>query len=207
MSELLRIILIGDSGVGKSNIVLRYTKNEFSTELNTTTGVENQTKTVTIKNQKIRVQLWDLAGQERYRSMAKAYYRGTHGVLLVLDVTKKSSFDNIVFWLNEVTEYSNTDMTIMLLANKMDISNEQAISSNELREFAKKNNLFYEEVSAKDGTNIEKAFTILIEEIYRKIQKKTSSSCSGTKKLKSNNKPKSTNSSSCKEKMLFLIKR
>jgi len=85
---------------------------------------------------------------------------------------KKSSFDNIVFWLNEVTEYSNTDMTIMLLANKMDISNEQAISSNELREFAKKNNLFYEEVSAKDGTNIEKAFTILIEEIYRKIQKK-----------------------------------
>jgi len=89
MSELLRIILIGDSGVGKSNIVLRYTKNEFSMELNTTTGVENQTKTVTIKNQKIRVQLWDLAGQERYRSMAKAYYRGTHGVLLVLDVTKK----------------------------------------------------------------------------------------------------------------------
>jgi len=138
MTELLRIILIGDSGVGKSNIVLRYTKNEFSTELNTTTGVENQTKTVTIANQKIRVQLWDLAGQERYRSMAKAYYRGTHGVLLVLDVTKKSSFDNLIFWLNEVTEYSNTDMTIMLLANKTDISNEQAVPSNELREFAKK---------------------------------------------------------------------
>jgi len=89
MSELLRIILIGDSGVGKSNIVLRYTKNEFSTELNTTTGVENQTKTVTIANQKIRVQLWDLAGQERYRSMAKAYYRGTHGVLLVFRCYKK----------------------------------------------------------------------------------------------------------------------
>jgi len=181
MTELLRIILIGDSGVGKSNIVLRYTKNEFSTELNTTTGVENQTKTVTIANQKIRVQLWDLAGQERYRSMAKAYYRGTHGVLLVLDVTKKSSFDNLIFWLNEVTEYSNTDMTIMLLANKTDISNEQAVPSNELREFAKKNNLFYEEVSAKDGTNIEKAFTILIEEIYRKIQKKQAQSAVASK--------------------------
>jgi len=176
MSELLRIILIGDSGVGKSNIVMRYTKNQFNAELTTTTGVENQTKTVTIGNQKIRVQLWDLAGQERYRSMAKAYYRGTHGVLLVLDVTKKSSFDNLIFWLNEVTEYSNTDMTIMLLANKTDISNEQAVPSNELREFAKKNNLFYEEVSAKDGTNIEKAFTILIEEIYRKIQKKQAQS-------------------------------
>jgi len=182
MSELLRIIIIGDSGVGKSNIVMRYTKNQFNAELTTTTGVENQTKTVTIGNQKIRVQLWDLAGQERYRSMAKAYYRGTHGVfLLVLDITKKSSFENLIFWLNEVNEYSNTDMTIMLLANKMDISNEQTVPSSELQEFAKKNNLFYEEVSAKDGTNIEKAFTVLIEEIYRKIQKKQAQTSGASK--------------------------
>ena len=117
----LKIVLVGDSGVGKSNIISRYTKNEFNYESKTTIGVEFATKALVQENKTIKVQIWDTAGQERYRSMASAYYRGAMGALLVYDITRASSFENLDKWLKELKNYGNEDIVCLMVGNKSDL--------------------------------------------------------------------------------------
>jgi small GTP-binding protein len=114
-------VLVGDSGVGKSNIISRFTKNEFNLESKTTIGVEFATKVVEIEGRQLKVQIWDTAGQERYRSMASAYYRGAVGALLVYDITRASSFENLEKWLKELKNYGNEDMVCLMVGNKSDL--------------------------------------------------------------------------------------
>lgn len=135
---LFKTVLIGDSGVGKSNLLMRFTRNEFNIESKSTIGVEFATRNIVLDNKKIKAQIWDTAGQERYRAITSAYYRGAVGALIVYDITKQSSFDNVGRWLKELREHADSNIVIMLVGNKTDLLHLRAVSTEEAQAFAGK---------------------------------------------------------------------
>ena len=163
---LYKFLLVGDSGVGKSNILSRYVNGEFDLNTKSTLGVEFSTRTVTSSDFVARIQIWDTAGQERYRAITTAYYRGAHCVMLVYDITKKSTFDNIGKWLKEVNDKCADNPKLVLIGNMCDLSHSREVSFDEGKNFAEENNLFFLELSALNGTNVDLAFDIMINEIY-----------------------------------------
>jgi Ras-related protein Rab-11A len=170
---IFKIVLLGDSGVGKSNLVFRFTKNEFNKDSKSTIGVEFATKTVQIDDNKlVKAQIWDTAGQERYRSIASSYYRGAVGALLVYDVTDRNSFNHVPMWLKEVEENAEKDCLIMLVGNKMDLTEQRTVFVKDGRSFARKNGLAFIETSALDATGVDTAFTRILQEIYKTQTKK-----------------------------------
>lgn len=169
---LLKMVLIGDSGVGKSNILSRFTRNEFSLDSKSTIGVEFATRTLQIEGKTIKAQIWDTAGQERYRAITSAYYRGAVGALLVYDITKKQTFDNVQRWLRELRDHADSNIVIMMAGNKSDLNHLRAVSEEEAQLFAEKEGLSFLETSALEALNIEKAFQTILTEIYRIISKK-----------------------------------
>lgn len=157
--HLYKIVLIGDSGVGKSNLLSRFTKNEFNLESKATIGVEFATKTVTAENgQTIKAQIWDTAGQERYRAITSTYYRGAVGALLVYDITKGKSFENTEKWLTELREYADQGIMIMLVGNKTDLKKLREVKKEDAAAFAEQKQLAFIEASALDSTNVDLAF-------------------------------------------------
>ncbi|KAH0870851.1 hypothetical protein HID58_077873 [Brassica napus] len=118
---LFKLVLIGDSGVGKSNLLSRFTRNEFSIESKSTIGVEFATRSVHVDEKTIKAQLWDTAGQERYRAITSAYYRGAVGALLVYDITRHVTFENVERWLKELRDHTDASVVIMLVGNKADL--------------------------------------------------------------------------------------
>lgn len=169
---LFKIVLIGDSGVGKSNILSRFTRNEFCLESKSTIGVEFATRTVQIEGKTIKAQIWDTAGQERYRAITSAYYRGAVGALLVYDITKKQTFDNVQRWLRELRNHADSNIVIMLAGNKLDLTHLRAVQLEEAHSMAEKEGLSFLETSALDATNVENAFQTILSEIYQIISKK-----------------------------------
>lgn len=163
--KLIKIILIGDSCVGKSNILSRFINNDFIYESKSTIGVEFGTRTLTVNNIKIKAQIWDTAGQERYQSIIRAYYRGSHGVLLIYDITNQNSFDNIKKWYNEINKYAPNDIKIMLIGNKSDLINDRKIAIEEGSMLSRDIKSLFIETSALNNTNIDLAFNKLIEYI------------------------------------------
>ena len=160
---LFKIVLIGDSSVGKSNILLRYVSNDFQKESRTTIGVLFQSKFITTADGLIvRAQIWDTAGEERYKSVSKVYYRGAVGALLIYDITNRRSFENCAEWLNRLKENSLEDIIIMLVGNKTDLVENREVSLAEGEEFAQKNELAFMETSALDGNNVATAFDTTI---------------------------------------------
>jgi Ras-related protein Rab-11A len=185
---LFKIVLIGDSGVGKSNILSRFTRNEFNLESKATIGVEFAQKTINIEGKIVKAQIWDTAGQERYRAITSAYYRGAVGALLVYDVCKYTSFENVEKWLKEMKDHADSQIVVLLAGNKADLKHLRAVKTDEASAFAQKNSLAFMETSALEGTNVEKAFEIILNEIYQLtirnvISKKTSTSIGPGKKL------------------------
>jgi len=164
---LFKIVLIGDSGVGKSNLLYRFTKNEFNLESKTTIGVEFSQKNVKIDQKNIRAQIWDTAGQERYRAITSAYYRGALGALLVYDVCKSETFEGLSKWLKELKEHTDAQTTIMLVGNKADLKHLRAVKTEDAANFALKHNLAFIETSALENTNVGSAFEKTLETIYR----------------------------------------
>ncbi|OMJ65516.1 hypothetical protein SteCoe_38074 [Stentor coeruleus] len=164
---LFKIVLIGDSGVGKSNILSRFTRKEFNLESKTTIGVEFAQKSLDIEGKVIRAQIWDTAGQERYRAITSAYYRGAVGALLVYDISKSTSFENVDKWLKELKDHADSQTVVMLTGNKADLKHLRAISTEEAATYAQKYNLAFIETSALDGTGVDKAFEIVLNEIYQ----------------------------------------
>lgn len=164
---LFKIVLIGDSGVGKSNILSRFTRKEFNLESKTTIGVEFAQKSLDIEGKVIRAQIWDTAGQERYRAITSAYYRGAVGALLVYDISKSTSFENVDKWLKELKDHADSQTVVMLTGNKADLKHLRAISTEEAATYAQKHNLAFIETSALDGTGVDKAFEIVLNEIYQ----------------------------------------
>ncbi|KAE8656790.1 Ras-related protein RABA2c [Hibiscus syriacus] len=169
---LFKIVLIGDSGVGKSNILSRFTRNEFCLESKSTIGVEFATRTLQVEGKTVKAQIWDTAGQERYRAITSAYYRGAVGALLVYDITKRQTFDNVQRWLRELRDHADSNIVIMMAGNKSDLNHLRAVSEEDGRALAEGEGLSFLETSALEATNIEKAFHTVLNEIYHIISEK-----------------------------------
>ncbi|CAH8867033.1 unnamed protein product [Trichobilharzia szidati] len=163
---LFKVVLIGDSGVGKSNLLSRFTRDEFNLESKSTIGVEFATRSVQIDGKIIKAQIWDTAGQERYRAITSAYYRGAVGALLVYDVSKAPTYHNLDRWLGELRDHADQHIVIMLVGNKCDLRHLRAVMTEEAKSFAERNGLCFIETSALDSTNVEEAFCQIIQAIY-----------------------------------------
>jgi Ras-related protein Rab-11A len=169
---LFKMVLIGDSGVGKSNILSRFTRNEFSLESKSTIGVEFATRTLQVDGKTVKAQIWDTAGQERYRAITSAYYRGAVGALLVYDITKRQTFDNVQRWLRELRDHADSNIVIMMAGNKSDLNHLRAVAKQDGQTLAEKEGLSFLETSALESLNIEKAFQTILTEIYQIVSKK-----------------------------------
>ncbi|KAJ4458440.1 putative Ras-related protein Rab-11B [Paratrimastix pyriformis] len=170
---LFKVVLIGDSGVGKSNLLSRFTRNEFNLESKSTIGVEFATRSIQVEGKTIKAQIWDTAGQERYRAITSAYYRGAVGALLVYDIAKHVSYENVERWLNELRQHADPNIVIMLVGNKSDLRHLRAVTTDEAKAFAQKNSLSFIETSALHSTNVELAFQTILTEIYGIVNRKT----------------------------------
>merc|ERR1740130_569824 len=170
---LFKVVLIGDSGAGKSNLLSRFTRDEFNRESKSTIGVEFATQTIQVEKKMIKAQIWDTAGQERYRAITSAYYRGAVGALLVYDISKRLTFENVERWLKELRTHADPSIVVMLVGNKCDLKHLQAVLTDDSKSFAEQNNLAFIETSALDATNVDLAFETILIEIYRIVTRKT----------------------------------
>ena len=166
---ILKLVLIGDSGVGKTNILSRYNNNEFSLTTQPTVGVEFGNKVIKKENKSIKLQLWDTAGQERYKAITNAFYKGSKGAFVVYDITRQTSFLNIDKWIGELKTNGSEDILIILVGNKSDLEDKREVSTDEGEKKAKQYGIAFCETSALQGKNIEYAFNILIDEILLEI--------------------------------------
>ena len=167
---VFKYIIVGDSSVGKSCLLLQFTDKRFKSTHDLTIGVEFGSRTVQINDKAIKLQIWDTAGQESFRSITRSYYRGSIGALLVYDITKRSSFENLQKWLEEMKENAYSKMQIILIGNKVDLESERQVSTEEGETFAKKHSLIFFETSAKTAINVEKAFLSVTKQIYQNLE-------------------------------------
>ncbi|XP_019159358.1 PREDICTED: ras-related protein RABA1f [Ipomoea nil] len=170
---LFKVVLIGDSGVGKSNLLSRFTRNEFSLESKSTIGVEFATRSIRVDEKVVKAQIWDTAGQERYRAITSAYYRGAVGALLVYDVTRHVTFENVERWLKELRDHTDSSIVIMLVGNKADLRHLRAVSTDDAKAFAERETTFFMETSALESMNVEDAFTEVLTQIYHVVSKRS----------------------------------
>jgi len=176
---LFKVVVIGDSGVGKSNLLSRFTRNEFNLESKSTIGVEFATRSVSIEGKTIKAQIWDTAGQERYRAITSAYYRGAVGALVVYDITKDISFENVEKWLGELKENATPDITMMLVGNKTDLAQARVVSTEDGKSYSGRNGISFMEASALTASNVEASFLQILSEIYRKKSNKEQAAAAG----------------------------
>ena len=167
---LLKYIIIGDSAVGKSNILTQYVYEKFNEEFQSTLGVEFASKNANIENKIYRIQIWDTAGAENFRSITRAYYKNSVCAFIVYDITKRETFENVQVWLEDIKNQCPQTILLVLVGNKLDLENERQISYEEGESFAQKNNMYFFETSAKTGVNIENLFLKSVETINERIQ-------------------------------------
>ena len=149
---------MGDSGVGKSCIILRYIENNFSTNLMNSIGVDFKLKNIELDNKKIKLQIWDTAGQERFRTITTSYYKGAHAILIVFDITDRESFEHVRNWMADIDKFAKEGVLRILVGNKCDLENSRQVRKEEGNEIANKYGIKYIETSAKETTNIEDLF-------------------------------------------------
>ncbi len=164
----LKLLLIGDSSVGKTSLLLRYTDNSFSDQYIATIGVEFKSKDITLNNNTYKIHIWDTAGQERYKSITKNFYKHAEGIIFVYDITKKETFDNLKNWISSAE--NEGDFKIIIVGNKLDMENEREVSIEQLKKLAEKKNCQCFETSAKKNINIEKMFLSIIKEMIINIK-------------------------------------
>ncbi|CAL9135061.1 unnamed protein product [Musa textilis] len=219
---LFKLVLIGDSGVGKSNLLSRFTRNEFNLESKSTIGVEFATRSISVDGKVLKAQIWDTAGQERflfsslpsscssafllskttclhvvalceaacrcghvslylllvliykcrYRAITSAYYRGAVGALLVYDVTRRATFENVSRWLRELRDHTDPNIVVMLIGNKSDLRHLVAVPTEDGKAYAERESLYFMETSALDATNVDNAFAEVLTQIYRIVSKR-----------------------------------
>lgn len=166
---LFKIVLVGDSGVGKTNLLSQLTRQEFSTSSPPTIGVEFATISFKIGHHVVKAQIWDTAGQERYRAITSAYYRGTYGALVVYDITRRATLSQSVnHWLMQLRQHSRKNTTIILVGNKKDLEQQREVSVEEGKRLAEQNGFALFETSALSGENVRKVFFELVKDIYEK---------------------------------------
>ena len=165
---MFKVVLVGDSFVGKTNIMSKYLKNEFHEDSKATVGVEFGSKQFNVEGHIIKAQIWDTAGQERYKAITSAYYKGAKGAFVVYDITRKSSFDSIDKWINDLTSAADKKLTVVVIGNKSDLEDQRQITKEQGQEKASKLNVAFLETSAFSGENLDKAFEMMINEVYKK---------------------------------------
>ena len=153
----LKILLVGDSSVGKTTLLLKYVEGKFSDSHITTIGVEYKDKEITVDNRKINLQIWDTSGQERYRSITKNFYRNADGILFIFDVTNEESFNQLKDWLTS-SEVCDKDFKKLIVGNKIDLKEKRVVNKEKMENFAEKKELKCFETSAKDNTNVNEVF-------------------------------------------------
>lgn len=167
---LVKILLIGDTGVGKSCLLLRFVDDTYTESYISTIGVDFKIKTVTIDGRVVKMQIWDTAGQERFRTITSSYYRGAHGIIVVYEVSDMTSFQNVKQWLQEIERYASEDVSIMLVGNQMDRPEKKVVHFDTAKEFADLRGYTLIEASAKTSENVEKTFLTFAEEIVKKLR-------------------------------------
>ena len=168
----LKLVVVGDSGVGKTNLIKRFANNTFNSNSKATVGVEFLSKSFKINNTVFKIEIWDTAGQERYKSITAAYYKGAKGALVVYDITSKISFENIDKWMLEIKEKSSKDLKLMIIGNKCDLKDGRQVSNEEAMKKAADTGIALMETSALDSTNVKEAFHDLLKEMYIEISAK-----------------------------------
>ncbi|XP_028063148.1 ras-related protein RIC1-like [Camellia sinensis] len=162
---LFKLLLIGDSGVGKSCLLLRFADDSYLDSYISTIGVDFKIRTVEQDGKTIKLQIWDTAGQERFRTITSSYYRGAHGIIIVYDITDQESFNNVKQWLNEIDRYASENVNKLLVGNKCDLTDNRAVSYDTAKAFADEIGIPFMETSAKDSTNVEQAFMAMAADI------------------------------------------
>lgn len=164
---LMKIIVVGDSQVGKSSLLLRYTEGTFNQNQTSTIGLDLKLRTENIDGKVCRVQIWDTAGQERFRTITHTFYRQTHGVLIVFDLTNEDSFKSVKKWYDEIKNYSPENTIIVLVGNKMDQKEKRVVNFEDAQSFANDLGVGYTETSARNSDNVEKVFREITNRVYK----------------------------------------
>jgi Ras-related protein Rab-1A len=187
---LFKILLIGNSGVGKSSLLLRFADDTFTDNFMPTIGVDFKIRTLEVDGKTIKLQIWDTAGQERFKTITSSYYKGAHGIIVTYDVTDKESYKNIDTWMNEVEKHASDNVSRILVGNKCDLEDSRQVSTDEGKELADTYNIRFVETSAKDSKNVEEAFTLMTKEIKSRVVHTEARKPSQTGKKLSNPKTK-----------------
>ena len=165
---MFKVVLVGDSSVGKTNIMSKYLKNEFHEDSKATVGVEFGSKQFNIEGHQIKAQIWDTAGQERYKAITSAYYKGAKGAFVVYDITRKQSFDSVDRWINDLRAAADKNLSIIIIGNKCDLEDQRQVNKEQGEDKAKNYEVAFMETSALSGENLDKAFDKMINEVYKK---------------------------------------
>lgn len=166
---LFKLLLIGDSGVGKSCLLLRFADDTYTESYISTIGVDFKIRTIELEGKTIKLQIWDTAGQERFRTITSSYYRGAHGIIVAYDVTDQESFNNVKQWLQEIDRYACENVNKLLVGNKSDLTTKKVVDYTTAKEFADQLNIPFLETSAKNATNVEQAFMTMAAEIKNRM--------------------------------------
>ncbi|KAE9586077.1 hypothetical protein Lal_00010332 [Lupinus albus] len=186
---LFKCVLIGDSGVGKSNLLSRFSKDEFRLDSKPTIGVEIAYRKIKIKHKLIKAQIWGTAGQERFRAITSSYYRGALGAMLVFDITRRATFVSLRKWLHELREFGNEDLVVILVGSKTDLEQSREVEKEEGKVYAETEGLCFMETSAFKNLNVEEAFLEMITKIHDITSQKTlEAKMNGTKLSVANGK-------------------
>lgn len=180
----IKILMIGDSNVGKTSILMRFVNDKFSSTFISTIGIDFKTKSLIVGNKTIKLQIWDTAGQERFRTITISYFRNAQGIILVYNITDKTSFLSIKNWIHQIQLHSDTDVNKILVGNKCDNISERTVSYEEGLELAKEYNMQFFECSAKSDININKIFTTISEQIDKRLSTQSFITVNETPKLK-----------------------
>lgn len=165
---LVKLLLIGDSGVGKSCLLMRYSDDSFTSSFITTIGIDFKVKTINLDGKRIKLQIWDTAGQERFRTITTAYYRGAMGILLVYDVSDIQSFQNVRNWMRQIQQHASANVNKILIGNKSDVS-ERAVTTEEGKALAEEFDIPFYETSAKNNENVNEAFRTIATAVQKRL--------------------------------------
>ncbi|KAM0676602.1 Ras- protein Rab-30 [Binucleata daphniae] len=171
---LFKIILIGNSGVGKTCLIKRYTDQSYQPNYTSTIGVDFKIKTISVGGESVKLQIWDTAGQERFRTITNSYYRGAHGIIIVFDLTCQESFSSVPEWVEEIETHAHKDVEIVLIGNKQDLQDKIEVDDEAVNKFISEKlvNTMYLQASAKENNNVEKIFVDLAEKLVKKEKSK-----------------------------------
>ena len=169
---LFKLIIIGDTNTGKSCLLQRFADDSYTNEFISTIGVDFKVKTITINDKMIKTQIWDTAGQDRFRSITNSYYRGAHGIIISYDITNKQSFVNIERWMRNVKDFGSDNAVKILIGTKSDLEEKRKVSKKELEDLANELDMKYIETSAKDNKNVDELFIIICKEILNNMTEK-----------------------------------